>query len=127
MRRKKCGFFITLPSVSNLTLNFSLSRSRFSVTVHVLHKTHVLQMVIYEVQRGREMGDAWGGGGSVESEEEEVLKRGRNHLLVCRLTQSCNGLLLAHPFHITLQHGALIQFKAYMYNISWAVCPRSYL
>jgi len=50
-----------------------------TVEVYVLYKAHVLQMEIYDVHRGREMGGVRRKGG-VETEEEEVLKRGRKQL-----------------------------------------------
>lgn len=39
-----------------------------------MQRTHVVQVVIYELHRGREMGGAWGGR---DEEEEEVLGKGR--------------------------------------------------
>lgn len=42
-----------------------------------LHGARVLQMKIYEVHRGREMGGARGERGVAKVEEEEVLRRGR--------------------------------------------------
>lgn len=88
-------------------LSFSSSSA---ASGYVSHKTHVLQMVIYEVHRGRGMGGASKWEGSVEFEEEEVLRRGRKQS-TRSVNQSLSRLLVA-ALHVTSHWPS--QFKAYM-------------
>lgn len=103
-------------------LSFLLSLAA-KVDVLDLHGARVLQMKIYEVHRGREMGGARGERGVAKVEEEEVLRRGRKQ----SLTQSGTETLFFPLLCVTLQRRALSQFTAYMYCITLAVCDRSNL